>query len=263
MAFDIREHTDRASAITPDDVDLAAFRDRPLSPHTIRCLQYLCNVERYTIRHLRDLLVTPSHTEPVVTEFLTGWAFQEFWLGETLDAIITQHRPRQVNPPAANTMQRIVQETRDRFAPVRQSLLANLIGGDFVAIHMAWAYLDTGVMSAAYRSEAGNDDHRQLAQLARRAARLKESHREFYAGQAVDRLGRSPRARTLARQALTYLWRPPGAALHPRKETRFVLNHLFVGDEARSLDKTLDTLPGLEGLRIVSSAMATFGVIRS
>lgn len=263
MAFDMREHTDRASAITPDDVDPAAFRDRPLNPHTIRCLQYLCGVERYTIRHLRDLLVTPSHTEPVVTEFLTGWAFQEFWLGETLEAIIAQHRPGQANPPAANTVQRVVQEIRDRLGPVRQSLLANLIGEDFVAIHMAWAYLDAGVMSAAYRSAAGNDDHRQLAEIARRAVGLKESHREFYAGQAIERLGRSQRARTLARQALIYLWRPPGAALHTRKETRYVLNHLFDGDEARSLDKTLDTLPGLERLRIVSSAMATFGVIRS
>lgn len=263
MAFDIREHTDRASAITPDDVDPAAFRDRPLSPHTSRCLRYLCDVERYTIRHLRDLLVTPSHTEPVVTEFLTGWAFQEFWLGETLDAIISQHGAGQASPPATNTVQRVVQEVRDRIGPVRQSLLANLIGEDFVAIHMAWAYVDTGVMSAAYRSAAGADDHRPLAEIAQRAADLKESHREFYAGQAVARLGRSPRARMLARQALTYLWRPPGAAFHPRKETRFVLNHLFDGDVARSLDQTLNTLPGLEGLRIVSSAMATFGVIRS
>lgn len=263
MAFDMREHTDRASAITPDDVDPAAFRGRPLSPRTIRCLQYLCNVERYTIRHLRDLLMTPSHTEPVVTEFLTGWAFQEYWLGETLDAIITQHRPGQVNPPAANTVQRVAQEIRDRIGPVRQSLLANLIGEDFVAIHMAWAYVDTGVMSAAYRSATGNADHGHLAEIAQRAADLKESHRDFYAGQALARLGRSPRARTLARQALIYLWRPPGAALHPRKETGFVLNHLFEGDEARSLDKTLDSLPGLEGLRIVSSAMATFGVIHS
>ncbi|HEX6339076.1 MAG TPA: hypothetical protein VFZ85_19130 [Jiangellaceae bacterium] len=263
MAFDIREHTDRASAITPDDVDLAAFRDRPLGSHTIRWLQYLRNVERYTIRHLRDLLVTPSHTEPVVTEFLTGWAYQEFWLGETLDAIIAQHEPRHVSAPGSSTVQRAVQEIRDRIGPVRQSLLANLIGEDFVAIHMAWAYVDAGVMSAAYRSAAGNGDHRQLAEIARRAAGLKESHRDFYAGQAVARLGRSARARTLARRTLTYLWRPPGAALHQRKETKFVLNHLFDAVEARSLDETLDTLPGLEGLRIVSSAMATFGVIRS
>lgn len=263
MAFDIREHTDRASAITPDDVDTTAFRDRALGSHTIRCLRYLCTVERYTIRHLRDLLVTPSHTEPEVTEFLTGWAFQEFWLGETLDAIITQHRPHPVNPPVANLVQRVVGEVRDRTAPVRQSLLANLIGEDFVAIHMAWAHLDTGVMSVAYESAAGIDDHWQLAAIARRAADLKERHREFYAAQAVARLGRSPRARLLARRALTYLWRPPGAALHPRNETKFVINRLFDSDQTRSLDKTLDTLPGLEGLRIVSSAMATLGVIRS
>jgi hypothetical protein len=141
--------------------------------------------------------------------------------------------------------------------------LANLIGEDFVAIHMAWAYLDTCVTGAAYRSAAGRDDHPQLAAIARRAGELKQTHREFYAGQAVARLGRSPRARALTRQALTYFWRPPGTAIHTRGEIRFVLTYLFDGDEARSFDDTLATLPGLEGLRIVSTAMATFGVIRS
>ena len=263
MAFDIRDHTDRASAITPDDVDPAAFHDQPLSLHTIRCLVYFRNVERNTIRHLRDLLVTPSHTDPVVTEFLTGWAYQEFWLGETLDAIIAQHQHRHAYQPSATAGQRIVREIRDRIAPARQALLANLIGEDFVAIHMAWAHLDTCLTGAAYRKPVDREDHPHLTAILRRAGNLKDAHRDFYAGQAVARLGISFRARTLTRQALTYLWKPPGAAIHHRGETRFVLTYLFDGDQAHSLDKTLDTMPGLERLRIVSSAMATFGVIRS
>ena len=262
MAFDIREHTDRASAITPDDVDPVAFADRPLLPTTIRCLQYLRNVERHTIRHLRDLLVTPSHTDPVVTEFLTGWAYQEFWLGETLDAIIVQHRQGRINP-SSTTTQRVLQEIRDRLAPVRQAFLANLIGEDFVAIHMAWAYLDTCVARAAYANTANHDNHQELTDIVRRACDLKQAHRDFYAEQAIDRLGGSRRARLITRKALTYLWRPPGAAIHSRSETGFVLTHLFRGEQARELDKTLHTLPGLDGLRIVSTAMATFGVTRS
>ncbi len=258
MAFDMREHTDRASAITPDDIDTAAFRHRSLASSTIRCLHYLRNVERYTIRQLRDALVTPSHTEPVVTEFLTGWAYQQFWLGETLDAIIG--RRGDPFPTAPST--RILQEIRDRVAPVRQALLANLIGEDFVAIHMAWAHLDTCVTTAAYANTAHRDAHPQLAAFVGRVQQLKQTHRDFYAEQATARLAASRRARTLARKALTFLWRPPGAAIHARRETSFVLTHLFDHRQTGDLDKVLYTLPGLSGLRIVSSAMATFGVIR-
>jgi hypothetical protein len=262
MAFDIREQTDRASAITPDTVELATFRDQPLAPQTVRCLRYLRDVEQYTIRHLRDLLVTPSHTDPVVTEFLTGWAFQEYWLGVTLDAVIAQHWH---TPPTApeSLARRALQEVRDRFAPVRQALLANLIGEDFVAIHMAWACLDAAVTESAYRHTASRAGHPILSALTERISELKQTHRQFYADQAFDRLAASHRARTLSRRALTYLWRPPGAAIHTRTETTGVLSYLFEGGEPRALDKTLDTLPGLNGLRIVSSAMATFGVIRT
>lgn len=259
MAFDIREQTDRSSAVTPDGVDLDAFAARPMSTHTVRCLRFLCNVERHTIRHLRDVLVTPSHTDPVVTEFLTGWAFQEFWLAESLDAVIAQHPPPMAHKPPQQL--RLAQELRDRFAPVRQSLLANLIGEDFVAIHMTWAYLDSWVTGTAYLRAAEHEDHPELTALVERIRRVKTLHREFYADQALQRLRGSRRARTLTRRALSLVWRPPGASIHAKAETRFVLHHLFDGADGRRFDTKLDTLPGLDGLRIVSSAMATFGVI--
>jgi hypothetical protein len=161
------------------------------------------------------------------------------------------------------TPQRILQEIRDRVAPVRQALLANLIGEDFVAIHMAWAHLDACVTAAAYANTANRDHHPHLAAIVRRIGDLKQTLCDFYAEQAAARLHHSWQARTLTRKALTYLWRPPGAAIHARRETRFVLKYLFDGDQVRDLDNSLDTLPGLAGLRIVSSAMATFGVIRS
>jgi hypothetical protein len=260
MTFDVREQTDRASAVIPDNVDLGAFQSAPLSTHTVRCLQYLCAVERHTIRHLRDLLVTPSHTDPVVTEFLTGWAFQEFWMGETLDAVIGCHRPPPAHPPPPRI--RVAQEVRDRFAPVRQSLLANTIGEDFVAIHMVWSYVDAGVTGTAYARVAELDDHPELTALVDRIRVVKELHRDFYAAQARTRLGGSRRARALARYAMRLVWRPPGAAIHAKAETRFVLRHLFDERLARELDLRIGTLPGLDRLRIVSSAMATFGVIR-
>lgn len=260
MTFDMREQTDRASAVIPDDLDLGEFETTPLSTHTVRCLQYLCAVERHTIRHMRDVLVTPSHTDPVVTEFLTGWAFQEFWMGETLDALIGHHRPPPAHPPPSRV--RIAQEVRDRFAPVRQSVLANTIGEDFVAIHMVWAYLDTCLTGTAYARIAELDGHPELNALVDRIRAVKDLHRDFYAEQALNRLSRSRRARTLARHAMSLVWKPPGAAIHARAETRFVLRHLFDGRLAQHLDRRLDSLPGLDGLRIVSSAMATFGVIR-
>jgi hypothetical protein len=259
MAFDIREQTDRSSAVTPDSIDFDAFAARPMSTHTVRCLRFLCDVERHTIRHLRDVLVTPSHTDPVVTEFLTGWAFQEFWLAESLDAVIARHPPANAHPPPPRL--RIAQELRDRFAPVRQSLLANLIGEDFVAIHMTWAYVDAWVTGTAYERVAAHQHHPELTALIERIRTVKVLHRDFYADQALRRLSGSRRARMLTRQALSLVWRPPGASIHAKAETRFVLHYLFDAHDSRRFDAKLDSLPGLDGLRIVSSAMATFGVI--
>lgn len=264
MAFDIREQTDRAFAVTPDDFDLAAFQERPLAVPTLRCLRYVAGIERHTIRHLRDLLVTPSHTDPVVTEFLTAWAYQQFWLGETLDAVLDAHRPLPPYPPPS-APRRAVQELGDRFAPLRHALTANVIGEDFVAIHMSWGAISEWLADAAYDRIGARADHHELTAVLKRIQEQKRRHVEFYEAQARARLGGSARARTLTRLVLSSLWfwHPHGRFTEPRSETRFVLHHLLADPDGaalvRDIDARVDTLPGQRGLGLVSRVLARYG----
>lgn len=150
MAFDIGEYTPKAHRVHDDDVDHDAFTDRPLSRSALRCLRYMSDVESHTICYLRDLLVTLSHKYPEITAFLTMWAYEEFWHGEALDAVLRAHEM----PADYGHIRkvRLAQGFRDRIAPIGQSLAANIIGVDFVAVHVSWGAINEWSAHAALRA---------------------------------------------------------------------------------------------------------------
>jgi hypothetical protein len=263
--FDIRHQTDRANAVTPDDLDLAAFGSDPLPRPALRCLRYLADIEAHTIRYLRDLLVTPSHTDAVVTEFLTAWAFQQYWLNETLEAVLAAH----VNPPTSppqSPVRQVAQKVNDRIAPIRQAVVGNLVGDEFVAVHMTWGAANERLAEVIYRELGAREDHPALTPALNRIADQKIRHVTFYEEQARLRLEGSARARAttsfaLRRLAFAY---PAGAVVRPKSESRFVLHYVFDNPQARSrlvdVDRAVAALPGLTGLAPVTKAMAGYGI---
>jgi hypothetical protein len=79
--FDIADYKRRAERLRWDDLDFASFAAEPLDAETLRCIEYMHDVELHTICYLRDLLVTPAHADPDVTAFLSCWGFEEIrWL---------------------------------------------------------------------------------------------------------------------------------------------------------------------------------------
>ena len=262
MGFDIGEYTTTAHRVQSDDVDYDSFAERPLSRSALRCLRYMSDVESHTICYLRDLLVTPSHKDPEVTAFLTMWAYEEFWHGEALDEVLRAH-----DVPADYghiRKVRLAQGFRDRLAPIEQSLAANIIGDDFVAVHMTWGAINEWSAHAAYARMIEREDHPELTKLLRRVQYQESRHLAFYNSQARERLERSERAQKLTRFALRKFWAPVGSTIQPKAETTFVLDYLMGGPEGEKhitrLDRKVDTLPGQEGLDLVSTAVAEFGV---
>lgn len=262
MTFDIAEYTATAHRVPTEDVDFEAFADQPLSASALRCLRYMSDVESHTICYLRDLLVTPSHKDPRVTAFLTMWAYEEFWHGEALDAVLRAHRVKADYNHIRRV--RLAQGFRDRIAPIEQSLAANIIGDDFVAVHMSWGAINEWSAHAAYARLIERENHPELTKLLRRIQNQESRHLAFYNSQARERLERSERARKLTRFALRRFWAPVGSTIQPRHETRFVLDYLMGGEEGTRhiarLDRKVDTLPGQAGLELVSTAVGRFGV---
>jgi len=262
VTFDIAEYAETAHRVPTEDVAFGSFGEQPLSDSALRCLRYMSDVESHTICYLRDLLVTPSHKDPEVTAFLTMWAYEEFWHGEALDAVLRAHRVNADYRHIRNV--RLAQGLRDRIAPIEQSLAANIIGEDFVAVHMSWGAINEWSAHSAYAMLIEREKHPALTKLLRRIQHQESRHLAFYNSQARARLERSERARKLTRFALRRFWAPVGSTIQPKVETRFVLDYLMGGAEGAKhisrLDRKVDTLPGQEGLELVSNAVGRFGV---
>ncbi len=262
MAFDIARYARTAAPVQWTDLDLESSRSSPLSSAALRCLRYMCDIESYTVCYLRDLLVTPSHTDPDITTFLTMWGYEEYWHGEVLADVLQAH-----DIPTGNDHQREVRTRngwRSRVSPIQQSILANAIGDDFVATHMAWGAINEWATFAGYHRLAELEGNTVLSELLNRIARQETRHIAFYASQAHERLATSPRARKITRFVLKNFWNPVGASVMPQGDTRHLLTYLMGGRDghghALRIDTHVDSLPGLGGLHLVERALAKRGI---
>lgn len=254
MTIDVEEFAASARPVEFADLDLAnAFRERPLSPETLRCLRYMHDIESHTVCYLRDLLLTESHQDPRITTFLTTWAWEEQWHGVALAKVLEAHGELAGNERVAATRRAL--GVKDRIAPLLNTLGSVLARRDFVAVHMTWGALNEWSTQAGYARLAALEDHPVLTELLERIQRQEARHIAFYATEARERLAASPRAQKLVRLALTRLWAPVGSGVVPKEETAFLVQHLLGGPGGeplvKRLDQRLERLPGMQGLGLV------------
>ncbi len=260
MRTTIDSYKQRAGRLDLAGIDFSRFEARPLGPGDLRCLTYMHDVELHTVCYLRDLLVTPAHRDPDVTSFLACWVFEELWHGEAIGQVLEAHAITAGSERVA--LMRARRRWRDMKDLMTHLLPAGLAGQSFVALHMAWGAINEWSTQAAYAQLARRAGHPVLSELLRRIMRQEGRHVDFYASEAARRLSGDRRARVLTRLALRRLWRPVGAGVMPDTELAFLVRHLF-GDEqgeaaARRIDRQVDRLPGLSGLRLVSQAVGQY-----
>lgn len=255
MRTDTAALVDRSARVETGDLDLDAFRRRPLDGDTLRCLRYMHDVEGHTICYLRDLLLTAAHRDPQVTAFLACWCYEEHWHGEAIARVLEAH-----GEPAGDGRLAAVRRRHPRRDAVKPILFALGSGltRHVVAVHMAWGAVNEWTTQAGYGRLAKKADHPVLSELLRRIMRQEGRHIDFYAGQAAERLAASPTARRVARGALRTWWEPVGSGVVPDEEVAFLAHHLFGDAEgiavARRIDRQVDRLPGLEGLHLLEGA---------
>lgn len=262
MAFDIDTFASTSTPVRYEDLDMAAFRDDPLPPETLRSLRYMCDVEYHTVCYLRDLLATPSHRDGDVSGFMTMWNREEFWHGEALAAVLAAHDIT-VDYDELKA-KRAKLGWKEALSPLRQSVLSNLVGTDFVATHMIWGAANEWSAVAAYRRMAALEDHPVLAELLQRIAQQETRHVAFYASQAKTRLAESERAQKFARFALEKAWRVVGSGIMGDDEVRHVMGQLMSGPDGREeverIDRNIAKMPGMEGLTLFQDALDKAGV---
>ena len=263
MSFDLDRYRAGVTPVRTDDLDFAAFRRRPLSEETLRCLRFMHDVESHTVCYLRDLLVTKSHQDPRITTFLTMWAYEEYWHGVAIGQVLEAHGEPAGDARIAPMRDRLA-SLRDTFAPFGNAVGSAVLGTDFIALHMTWGAVNEWSTQAGYDRLAELADHPVLTELLGRIAKQESRHIAFYATEARERLARSRRAQVATRFALKRLWGPVGSSVMPAEETAFLLEHLLGGPGGRAaaqrIERNLDRLPGLAGLGIVTKALDGYGV---
>lgn len=255
--MDLDRYKTHTARLDTSDLDLDAFRDHPLSPDVLRCLRYMHDVESHTVCYLRDLLVTAAHREPRITAFLTLWNYEELWHGEAIAAVLAAHG--EAAAPRVEGLRRSL-GWRDRVAPVAHLLGSTLAGESFVAVHMTWGAVNEWTTQAGYARLAARAGHPVLSDLLRRVMRQEGRHIDFYAAEAHRRLADDRRAQRITRFALRHLWAPVGSTVMPAEEVRFLVRYLFGGKDGAStaarVDRRIDRLPNLAGLRLITTAVA-------
>ncbi|MFV0450795.1 MAG: ferritin-like domain-containing protein [Propioniciclava sp.] len=260
MAFDLEKFAETSEPVQWDDLDFDSFLDEPLDADTLRVIRYMCDVEYHTSCFLRDLLVTRSHRRDEARGFMTTWNREEFWHGEALSAVLRRHDI--IVDYDELKAKRVKLGWSEALGPTKQSALSNLIGDDFIAVHMTWGAANELSATAAYRRLASMMDHPALSPLLKRIAQQETRHTAFYSTQARAALERSPSAGKLVRLVMDKGWRPVGSGMMDTAEVKHVMGYLFTG-QAETLDKldqSVARLPGLEDLTIFRNAFAKLGV---
>lgn len=233
-------------------IDWVAVPRYPLARETVRTLRYMQDIETHTVVYLRTLLATRAIDDPDVAAFLARWFYEETAHGHALARFLgaaghpVAARPRSVEPLGER---------------VRSALTAAVgrAWPDFVAVHMVWGAINELTTLTGYRRLARVANHPVLSALLARIARDESRHFGFYFRQAARRLAVA-RTAHIARRLVERFWAPVGSGVQPASETRFLAAYLFADaagrEAARSVDRTIRTLPGFAGVPLLEAWLA-------
>lgn len=245
--FDVREFARTAHGSHRGALRLDPLADEPLDADSVRLVRALRDMERATLHHVRNLLVTATHRDARVTAFLTTWMFERFWIADALDAVLDASPATRDLPATAGPARRVPAERRERRGPILRSLVANLTGTQIVAEHMTTGLVDEWISQAAYRRLAGVSS--AMASIVNPLMEIKQRHIRFLSEEAERRLAVSARAQRITRRALRHTAWPLGSVDRSEHERAFFERHVF-GDrtgraEANRIRTMVAGLPGI------------------
>jgi hypothetical protein len=249
-----------AHRIIDDDIDYTVFSRRPLSDEGLRTLRYLREVNRYLTAWLHDA-ASAARSDRSTMALLAQCALEKASHGEVLDKLVSTR-------PAAAAFKmgqhHSEQPSRLRFTPWWHAFAARLTSRDSLAMSIALAAVNEWFVYAAYRRLLELQRHPELSQVIGRIQRQEIRQVDFCATQAHVLLDLSCRARLGTRLALQMGGLPITAAPTPARETAFLVRYLMGGPEGtrmiQQIDKKIDRLPGLAGLRPLTRLAATYQV---
>ncbi len=257
MSFSIERFKEESKKLDVTGVEWDRVRSHELSKGDLYTLHYMMDIENHVSLYLSHLLVTRACMDPILTSFLACWNYEELWHGENLGKFLNLYG--------------IEFDTQDRIADIRAglgvsnsiSILSTMVGSwmlkDFSAIYLTIGAINELTTVTGYTALARKSDHPVLRDLLARITKDERRHFAFYFNSAKEWLTDNPRAQKLDRFMLDRVWVPVGQGVKTQEEVDALALYLF-GDEQGEqdllkIDEKIGKLPGLAGVRLMSSAL--------
>lgn len=227
--------------LTPEflgNIPWEKVNDHPFDERLIPVLFYMRDVETLTDMYHRELLRTPTGKDPHISKFMERWGVEEITHGEVINRFLNE-----IGVYTDEAWQDDVRRAVSKAYKTKAYFLTaitNLVGTRFTATHMTFGAIHEMEAAQGYRRLLELADHPVLTHILQGIIREESAHGQFYRNIAKLELKRSEFAQKLARWVIDNFWSPVGADSLSAERSDYVIQTLFVQDEALEvLDKTV------------------------
>lgn len=256
MSFSIDRFKNESRKLDTAGVEWGRIREFPLSQGDLFFLHYAMDVENHVPLYLSHLLVTRACMNPVITAFLSCWAYEELWHGENLSRFLQEYGI------ALDNETRIRNIRSEMGLSNTLSILSTMLGSwafeDFAALYLTIGATNELSTATAYGALARKCQHPVLQDLLARIQKDERRHFAFYYNSAKDWLTDNPRAQRFTRIGMRLFWEVVGKGVKTEEEVDAVSLFLFDDEqglaEVRGIDEKIGRLPGLDGISLMSKA---------
>jgi len=256
MSFSIERYKQESRKLDTTGVEWERIRDYPLSKGDLFFLHYAMDVENHVPLYLSHLLVTRACMNPVITTFLSLWAYEELWHGENLSRFLVEYGIPLQNDTRIRNLRSDMGLSNS--LSILSTMMASWALDDFAALYLSIGACNELSTATAYGALARNCQHPVLQDLLGRIQKDERRHFAFYYNSAKDWMTGNRRAQMVGRIGMRLFWQVVGQGLKNQEEVDAISLHLF-NDEAglrdvEMIDEKMGRLPGLEGIRLMTKA---------
>jgi rubrerythrin len=255
QAFPLDRYLDASRTLALDEFDWSLASKYPLAKDVERALVYMLRIEAQTVFYARDLLNTRTAYLPEVSSFLTAWLYEEERHSRIFKRFLAERGVRLAADDRTIVRRASARGAREWLEATAARWVARTTK-HFVAVHMVWGATQELSTLHAYERVAERCDHPLLVDLCQRIAKDERRHFAFYYNMA-ERLLEPRAAQTLTRFVLERWWEPVGMGVHAPEHVHFMVDWFYgeAEDKIRQMDRTIEKLPGLGGMRIYERAL--------
>ncbi len=257
MSFSIERYKEESKKLDTTRIAWDEVTAHPLSKGDLFCLHYMMDIENHVALYLSHLLVTRACMDPVLTSFLSCWAYEELWHGENLSRLLNEYG--------------IEFDNLDRIAAIRSglgvqnslSILSTMVGSwalrNFAAVYLSIGAINELSTLTGYAALMRKAGHPVLTDLLSRIVKDERRHFAFYYNSAREWLEGNRAAQRIDRFMLDRVWVPVGQGVKSQEEVDALALYLFDDEQGLEdllkIDEKIGKLPGLGGIRLLSKSL--------